>query len=83
MRKTIFLLISLLVVMSAAAQTNTKEMQKTLDEARMRLENFDTERLLDSLDQEKLPRLVSGGLLTGANMSNFIITRNSCALLSS
>ena len=32
--------------------------------------------MIDSLDQEKLPRVVSGGLFAGANMSNFIITRN-------
>ena len=37
---------------------------------------FNTEHMIDSLDQEKLPRLVSGGLLANANMSNFIITRN-------
>ena len=70
------IVISLLVVMSAAAQTNTSEVRQTLDEARQRLEDFDTEHMLDSLDQEKLPRIVSGGLLAGANMSNFIITRN-------
>ncbi len=37
---------------------------------------WDTETMLDSLDQENLPRIVSGGVLAGANMSNFIITRN-------
>ena len=47
-----------------------------LDEAKARLEEFNTERLLDSLDQEKLPRVVSGGVFGGGNMSNFIITRN-------
>ena len=57
----------------ALAQTNN---QLLLDEAKARLEEFNTERLLDSLDQEKLPHLVSGGVLAGANMSNFIITRN-------
>lgn len=57
----------------ALAQTNN---QLLLDEAKARLEEFNTERLLDSLDQEKLPRLVSGGLFGGGNMSNFIITRN-------
>ena len=56
-------------------QTQT-DAQITLDEAKARLEEFNTERLLDSLDQEKLPRLVSGGLFGGGNVSNFIITRN-------
>jgi len=55
------------------AQTDSHQL---LEEAKQRLEEFNTERLLDSLDQEKLPRLVSGGVLAGANMSNFIITRN-------
>ena len=40
------------------------------------LVKWDTENMLDSLDQNKLPRLVSGGLLIGANMSNFLITRD-------
>lgn len=50
--------------------------QVTLDEAKARLDEFNTERLLDSLDQEKLPHLVSGGVFGGGNVSNFIITRN-------
>ena len=37
---------------------------------------WDTETTLDSLDQEKLPKLVSGGVFGGGNVSNFIITRN-------
>ena len=40
------------------------------------LVSWDTETMIDSLDQEKLPRLVSGGLFAGANMSNFVITRD-------
>ena len=76
MRKIIILILCSLFFVPIKAQTNTKDVQKTLDEARMRLEEFDTEHLLDSLDQEKLPRIVSGGILGGANISNFIITRN-------
>ena len=60
----------------AAAQTKDTKIQQALDNAKEKLVDFDTEHKLDSLDQEKLPRLVSGGLLAGANMSNFIITRN-------
>lgn len=57
------------------AQTDTK-VQMKLDEVKAQLQDFNTEHLLDSLDQEKLPRLVSGGLFGGGNVSNFIITRN-------
>jgi len=60
----------------SSAQTSDNRTQLKLDEAKARLAEYDTEHLLDSLDQEKLPRLVSGGLFGGANMSNFIITRN-------
>lgn len=36
---------------------------------------WDTETTLDTLDQEKLPKLVTGGLFIGGNMSDFLITR--------
>lgn len=36
---------------------------------------WDTETTIDSLDQEKLPKLVTGGLFIGGNMSDFLITR--------
>ena len=73
MKRLITIAFVLCAWLGMQAQTDA---QITLDEAKARLEEFNTERLLDSLDQEKLPRLVSGGLLAGANMSNFIITRN-------
>ena len=47
-----------------------------MENVKQQLVEFDTEHMLDSLDQENLPRIVSGGLLAGTNMSNFIITRN-------
>ncbi len=62
-------------MMSMAAQTNI-ELQQKLDNVKAQLADFDTEHTLDSLDQEQLPRLVSGGIFGGANMSNFIITRD-------
>ena len=37
---------------------------------------WDTETTLDSLDQEELPKLVTGGLFIGGNMSDFLITRD-------
>lgn len=60
----------------AQAQTATAVVPLKLDEAKARLEDFDTEHLLDSLDQEQLPRTVSGGVFGGVNFSNFIIARN-------
>ena len=51
-------------------------MQLKMDEAKARLEDFNTEHKMDSLDQENLPRIVSGGLFAGVNTSNFIITRD-------
>ena len=63
------------LMMSMAAQTNI-ELQQKLDNVKAQLADFDTEHTLDSLDQEQLPRLVSGGVFGGANMSNFIITRD-------
>lgn len=58
------------------AQTSSSVAQLKLDDVKARLEDFDTEHMLDSLDQEKLPRTVSGGVFAGANMSNFIIARD-------
>lgn len=63
------------LTMSMGAQTNI-ELQQKLDNVKAQLADFDTEHTLDSLDQEQLPRLVSGGIFGGANMSNFIITRD-------
>ena len=40
------------------------------------LTQWDTEINLDTIDQEKLPRIVSGGLLASANISNFMIFQN-------
>lgn len=76
MKRTLFIISACFIVLSTAAQTQDTKVQQKLDEVKAQLEDFDTEHLLDSLDQEKLPRLVSGGVLAGANMSNFIITRN-------
>ena len=62
--------------MRLSAQVTDSKLQQKLDEVKDKMVEFDTEHLIDSLDQEKLPKLVSGGLLGGANMSNFIITRS-------
>ena len=75
MKRVLFLLGIATLSLSLTAQSRDIKIQQSLDEAKAKLVEFDTERLLDSLDQEKLPRIVSGGLLAGANLSNFIITR--------
>ena len=76
MKRLITLCGALGVLWSLSAQTNTQKPTINLGEVKAQLVAFDTERMLDSLDQEKLPRLVSGGVLAGANMSNFLITRD-------
>lgn len=65
-----------LAATSIIAQTKDITIQQKLENVKTQLNEFDTEHLLDSLDQEALPRLVSGGVLAGANLSNFIITRD-------
>lgn len=40
------------------------------------LTQWDTEINLDTIDQEKLPRIVTGGLLASTNISNFMIFQN-------
>ena len=68
---------------SQASLQETKEKVKaSLQETQEALVKWDTETLLDSLDQEELPKLVSGGVLAGANLSNFIISRDHHAMSS-
>ena len=76
MKHLVITLLLAVMAMHLSAQSTDTKIQIKLDEAKQRLEEFNTERMLDSLDQEKLPKLVSGGLLAGVNMSNFIITRD-------
>ena len=76
MKRTLIIVCAAWLTLSLSAQTRDAQVQTKLDEVKEKLQDFDTEHLLDSLDQEKLPRLVSGGLFGGGNVSNFIITRN-------
>lgn len=46
------------------------------------LQDWDRETLLDSLDQERLPRMVTTGVMLNANMSNFIISREKSTMSS-
>ena len=73
MKRILVILFALGLMSGLSAQS---KIRLDFDEAKLRLEEYNTERLLDSLDQEKLPKIVSGGLLAGGNLSNFIITRD-------
>ena len=76
MKKIVLILSIAVLSLSLRAQSRDVKIQQSLEEAKAKLVEFNTEHMIDSLDQEKLPRLVSGGLLLNANMSNFIIPRN-------
>lgn len=85
MRKTLLTALIAVISLNMAAQNKDAKVQLKLDDTKVQmklddvkaqLEDFNTEHLLDSLDQEKLPRIVSGGVFGGCNVSNFIITRN-------
>ena len=67
---------ALALSLGVSAQTTDKALQLKLDDVKTQIVNYDIEHTLDSLDQDKLPKPVSGGVLAGANISNFIITRN-------
>ena len=79
---TLALLLNITLGMMAQETKTGAKIKQEFVEAKEKLEQWDTETLIDSLDQEKLPKLVSGGLLGGANMSNFIITRDHNAMSS-
>lgn len=66
----------LLVAAGLYAQQINDALKASLHNTAEAVTQWDTETLLDSLDQEKLPKLVTGGLLGGANMNDFIITRD-------
>ena len=70
------------LALGATAQTKDPSLQQKLDDVKAQIVNYDIEHTLDSLDQEKLPKPVSGGVLAGVNISNFIITRNHHAMSS-
>jgi hypothetical protein len=76
MKHIFILVLCSLILVPVGAQTKDTNIQLKLDEAKARLEDFNTEYKMDTLDQENLPRVVSGGVFGGVNMSNFIITRD-------
>lgn len=77
MKRIVFFLCAASLTIGLSAQIkNDSVLHAKMENVKAQLEDFDTEHLIDSLDQEKLPKLVSGGLFGGGNLSNFIITRN-------
>ena len=77
-RTLVILTLAILPFLGICAQklASSEVVQQSLLETKEKFDAWNTEIMLDSIDQEKLPRMVSGGVLAGANMSNFIITRN-------
>jgi hypothetical protein len=81
MKRVWMIIFAASVAMTTLAQTTDKEerelqRQQKMEAIKTEFVEFDKETMLDSLDQEELPRIVSGGLFAGANMSNFIINRD-------
>lgn len=58
------------------AQTQADSTRSALKVAAQAITDWNTETMLDSLDQEKLPKKVTCGILVGANLNNFVITRD-------
>lgn len=83
MRNTIFTILALtLSCLPLRAVAQDGKMKGTLLQVSENIKGWDTEVNLDTIDQENLPKRVTGGLLVSANMSNFILFRNAHALKS-
>ncbi len=67
---------ALALSIGVSAQSKNQVILQKLEDVKTQIVNYDIEHTLDSLDQDKLPKPVSGGVLAGSNISNFIITRN-------
>ncbi|MBR1809784.1 MAG: PorT family protein [Paludibacteraceae bacterium] len=77
--KKIITLFALMMAMvpNAISQSVSEAANSKLQITKEAIKQWDIEQLLDSLDQEKLPKAVTGGLIMNANISNFIITNPS------
>ena len=76
MKRTGITLLSCLLLVGNIAHAQKIDTQAYLQVAKEKIEAWDKETLLDSLDQKDLPKVVSGGILIFADISNFIITRS-------
>ena len=72
MTRRIILLLLVVLATNIRAQVPEKE-QITAPSTAVSGNDFDIERQLDSLDQELLPKKVTGGVIVGGNFSDFII----------
>lgn len=61
---------------TVAPEKKENKFVQAMNNAGEAIVKWDTETMLDSLDQEKLPKKVTGGLFAGVNMSDFLITRS-------
>lgn len=79
----LLLLLSLLYVQPIKAQTTDVDEEEKKGLMVEKVKAWDQEINLDSLDQEELPKTVTGGLLFAANLSNFIIRNgeNKCSYM--
>ena len=78
MKKIFIIVVIGLVALEMNAQTmvSNDSTKLGIKSASQILTEWNTERMLDSLDQEKLPKKVTCGILAGANINNFLITRD-------
>lgn len=72
-----------LVILLMALPVWAQEQVSPTQLAAQKLQEWDTETLLDSLDQDRLPRKVTLGVLANANVSNFIISQSGSRPMSS
>lgn len=70
------MMIGLALSMHAQTQVENDSTKATRIGAVEAIVNWNTETMLDSLDQEKLPRKVTSGILAGANLNYFAIHRS-------
>lgn len=83
MRKFVWITILLVgAVVSTRAQQSVVVTDLPRRESAVPLTNWDREHMLDSLDQERLPCIVTTGLIFNANMSNFVISHSRNAMSS-
>lgn len=72
-RHHIILIVCIGLVLMSAAAFGQANIVTPLPVAGKPLTQWDTEINLDTIDQEKLPRIVTGGIIGSANISNFMI----------
>jgi len=72
----IILLVSAMSLVSSLSMAQDRALRNQLPQVGENIRGWDTEINLDTIDQEQLPRKVTGGLLATMNISNFIIRQN-------